>query len=319
MLKIQYRKAKDGGIEVLRCFGAQDRITVPEQIEGKAVTKIGDYAFSAHKRKEDECKEVTIGEDFFGNEDAQIFYGEAVKEVYLPPSVVEIGKYAFYGCVNLTTLGFSDSLLRTGAGIFTGCKLQKIYYDIYKNNKSALRDVVRDTRFPLQVHINYKNEERKTRLFYPEYYEEAVENTPARIIETHFHGTGYQYRQSFMRGEIDYKKYDDVFPVAAVQEDPDIVWEILAGRMLMPYGVSDFAWMQYEGYVKQHQCEMMDYLKEEDQMSFLSLMAQKDYFSREGLDRAIDWASKKQKTEILSFLMDEQNRKFPKKRKTFEL
>ena len=147
-------------------------------------------------------------------------------------------------------MGFSDSLLRTGAGIFTGCKLQKIYYDVYEDKKSALRDVVRDTRFPLQVNIRYKEEEKQSRLFYPEYYEEAVENTPARIVETHFHGTGYQYRQSFLRGEIDYRKYDDIFPVAAVQEDLDIVWEILAGRMLMPYGVSDFCMDAIRGIYK---------------------------------------------------------------------
>ena len=152
-----------------------------------------------------------------------------------------------------------------------------------------------------------------------EIYEEAVENTPARIVETHFHGTGYQYRQSFLRGEIDYRKYDDIFPVAAVQEDLDIVWEILAGRMLMPYGVSDFAWMQYEGYVKQNQCEMMNYLKEEDQMPFINLMAEKNYFSKEGIEAAIDWASRKQKTELLSILMNEQHKRFPKKKKTFEL
>ena len=253
-----------------------------------------------NRAKEDEAKEIMIGEDFLGSEDEPMFCGEAVKEVYLPPDTVEIGKYAFYGCVNLTTLGFSDSLLRTGAGIFTGCKLQKIYYDVYEDKKSALRDVVRDTRFPLQVNIRYKEEEKQSRLFYPEYYEEAVENTPARIVETHFHGTGYQYRQSFLRGEIDYRKYDDIFPVAAVQEDLDIVWEILAGRMLMPYGVSDFAWMQYEGYVKQNQCEMMNYLKEEDQMPFINLMAEKNYFSKEGIEAAIDWASRKQKTELLS-------------------
>ena len=207
---------------------------------------------------------------------------------------------------------------KTGAGIFTGCKLQKIYYDVYEDKKSALRDVVRDTRFPLQVNIRYK-EEKQSRLFYPEYYEEAVENTPARIVETHFHGTGYQYRQSFLRGEIDYRKYDDIFPVAAVQEDLDIVWEILAGRMLMPYGVSDFAWMQYEGYIKQNQCEMMNYLKEEDQMPFINLMAEKNYFSKEGIEAAIDWASRKQKTELLSILMNEQHKRFPKKKKTFEL
>jgi len=182
-----------------------------------------------------------------------------------------------------------------------------------------LRDVVRDTRFPLQVHINYKNEGTKSCLFYPEYYEEAVENTPARIIETHFHGTGYQYRQSFLRGEIDYRKYDDVFPVAAVQEDPDIIWKILSGRMLMPYGMSDFAWMQYEGYIKQHQCEMMNYLTEENQMPFVQFMAEKNYFTKDGIEAAIDWASKKHKTELLSFLMNEQHKRFPKKKKTFEL
>ena len=280
MLKIQYRDAKDGGIEVLRCFSKEDQVEIPSEIEGKRVTKIGDYAFSAHKRKEDEAKEIMLGEDFLGSEDEPMFCGEAVKEVYLPPDTVEIGKYAFYGCVNLTTLGFSDSLLRTGAGIFTGCKLQKIYYDVYEDKKSALRDVVRDTRFPLQVNIRYH--------------------------------LGY-------KGEIDYRKYDDIFPVAAVQEDLDIVWEILAGRMLMPYGVSGFAWMQYEGYVKQNQCEMMNYLKEEDQMPFINLMAEKNYFSKEGIEAAIDWASRKQKTELLSILMNEQHKRFPKKKKTFEL
>ena len=288
MLKIQYRNAKDGGIEVLRCFSQEQQVTIPAQIEGKAVTKIGDYAFSSHKRKEDEAKEIKIGEDFFENEEEPMFCGENVKEVYLPHTAVEIGKYAFYGCVNLTTLGFSDSLLR-------------------------------DTRFPLQVHINYKNEGTKSCLFYPEYYEEAVENTPARIIETHFHGTGYQYRQSFLRGEIDYRKYDDVFPVAAVQEDPDIIWKILSGRMLMPYGMSDFAWMQYEGYIKQHQCEMMNYLTEENQMPFVQFMAEKNYFTKDGIEAAIDWASKKHKTELLSFLMNEQHKRFPKKKKTFVL
>ena len=169
MLKIQYRDAKDGGIEVLRCFSKEDQVEIPSEIEGKRVTKIGDYAFSAHKRKEDEAKEIMIGEDFLGSEDEPMFCGEAVKEVYLPPDTVEIGKYAFYGCVNLTTLGFSDSLLRTGAGIFTGCKLQKIYYDVYEDKKSALRDVVRDTRFPLQVNIRYK-EEKQSRVFFTEYY-----------------------------------------------------------------------------------------------------------------------------------------------------
>ena len=73
MLKIQYRDAKDGGIEVLRCFSKEDQVEIPSEIEGKRVTKIGDYAFSAHKRKEDEAKEIMIGEDFLGSEDEPMF------------------------------------------------------------------------------------------------------------------------------------------------------------------------------------------------------------------------------------------------------
>ena len=35
MLKIQYRDAKDGGIEVLRCFSKEDQVEIPSEIEGK--------------------------------------------------------------------------------------------------------------------------------------------------------------------------------------------------------------------------------------------------------------------------------------------
>ena len=122
-----------------------------------------------------------------------------------------------------------------------------------------------------------------------------------------------------MRGEIDYRKYDDIFPVAAVQEDLDIVWEILAGRMLMPYGVSDFAWMQYEGYVKAEPMWDDELFKRRRSDAIINLMAEKNYFSKEGIEAAIDWASRKQKTELLSILMNEQHKRFPKKKKTFEL
>ena len=60
MLKIQYRNAKDGGIEVLRCFSQEQQVTIPAQIEGKAVTKIGDYAFSSHKRKDADTTDCCI-------------------------------------------------------------------------------------------------------------------------------------------------------------------------------------------------------------------------------------------------------------------
>ena len=44
MLEIHYREIKDGTIEILRCFGNGDSVVLPDEIHGKTVTKIGDYA-----------------------------------------------------------------------------------------------------------------------------------------------------------------------------------------------------------------------------------------------------------------------------------
>ena len=49
------------------------------------------------------------------------------------------------------------------------------------------------------------NEERgkiSARLVFPEHYEEAVENTPARILFTQHHGSGNNYRQCFYNKEM---------------------------------------------------------------------------------------------------------------------
>ncbi len=40
MLKIQYRDAKDGGIEVLRCFSKEDQVEIPSEIEGKRLRRL---------------------------------------------------------------------------------------------------------------------------------------------------------------------------------------------------------------------------------------------------------------------------------------
>lgn len=319
MLRIEYRDIKDG-VEVLRCFGNDSTITLPESIEGKPILKIGNYAFSQYKKKEEEAKSITLGA-VFENSALEMIYGDKVREVYLSSKTEEIGKYAFYGCINLEKLGFSDALLRTGTGIFTGCKLKEIRLDLYQGRKSALRDIVTDTRFPLKTKLLYhKNEHiEEVSLIFPEYYEEAVENTPARIIENHFHGTGYKYRQCFFRGEVDYEKYDDLFTEAVVLEDEDIISDIAFGRLLYPYNLTEHHKQEYLDYISSHQSEMMKALINHEDMDGIKIFSFENIWTRECIDEAIDLASAKGKTEILSYLMDEKNRKFSKKKKTFEL
>lgn len=61
----------------------------------------------------------------------------------------------------------------------------------------------------------------RCRLTFPEYYEEAVENTPARIIDTHWHGSGYKYRQCFPETKLNLRLYDELFPLCSCQEFGD--------------------------------------------------------------------------------------------------
>ena len=132
MLKIQYRDAKDWrNRSSFVVFSKEDQVEIPSEIEGKRVTKIGDYAFSAHKRKEDEAKEIMIGEDFLGSEDEPMFCGEAVKEVYLPPDTVEIGKYAFlWMCKSDNTWVFRFSFKNRSRNFLQDASCKKIYYDV---------------------------------------------------------------------------------------------------------------------------------------------------------------------------------------------
>ena len=54
-------------------------------------------------------------------------------------------------------------------------------------------------------------------------------------------------------------------------------------------------------------------------MEILRFLVQNKYVSEEALLSGIESASEERKTEILSFLMDEKRKLYPKKKKTFDL
>ena len=68
-------------------------------------------------------------------------------------------------------------------------------------------------------------------VYIPDYYEEGKENTPARIIDIVYHGTGYKYRNCFLYRQIQFEKYDAVFPFAAAQESASVCISIIRSRL----------------------------------------------------------------------------------------
>ena len=101
-----------------------DYVEVPEKIDGKPVTRIGDYAFygCALLTEVDIPDGVTsIGVGAF--EDCSY-----LDCMYLPDSVTSIGEWAFGKCAMLKDLPMSDSLTRIEDWAFYGCaSLTEVY------------------------------------------------------------------------------------------------------------------------------------------------------------------------------------------------
>lgn len=92
----EYHILPDGGVETAAYLGDADIIIIPEEIDGRPVSRVGEYTFFeclARTITIPEC--VThIGEGAFGN-------CENLKNLRVPANVAYIGKHAFGGCPNL--------------------------------------------------------------------------------------------------------------------------------------------------------------------------------------------------------------------------
>ncbi|MCI9440478.1 MAG: leucine-rich repeat domain-containing protein [Ruminococcus sp.] len=326
-MKVHYR-IQEYFIEIVRCFGTEPRVILPEQIEGYPVKRVAAYAFSSRKDKED--TDILVyegaGEPLFVEQE-KLLAGEAVEEVIFPDTVEEIGNYIFYGCKELKKLEFSDSLERIGSGAFTGCSnMGSLRVHLKHGERSCVKEILGDlwqridVIFEVQADGTDEIENREIYLVFPEHYEEAVENTPARILFTQHHGIGNHYRQCFYNREMDYRKYDSLFPLAAAQDDTDVLTDLIFGRLCCSYRLTREHEKMYEEYVIEHQREVAGYLTARDRLDLLSEISSRKLWKQEGLEDAIDAAAKNEKAEILSFLMNEKHLLFPeKKRKRFEL
>ena len=107
---------------------------------------------------------------------------------------------------------------------------------------------------------NAQEEVQAVRLVFPEHYEEAVENTPARILFTQHHGTGNNYRQCFYGREMDFRKYDSIFSLAVAQEKPEVLADMVFSRLTGPCGLTAEHRAIYEAYVRNHPRDAARYL-----------------------------------------------------------
>ena len=322
-MKIYYRE-KSGGIEILRCFGIEGRVEIPGMIDDKLIISAAPYAFSSHMDEKEELKNASLWEVSeglgFGREE-RVLAGNDVEEIVFPDTLKEIGRYIFYGCGNLKKLELSDSLMQIGCGAFTGCHaLEKLTVHMKQGKKSGIKEMLGEMWQRINVNFLYEYEEdgieksdimhrrenkSEARLVFPEHYDEAVENTPARFLFTDDHGSGCFYRQCFYDKELNYQEYDRLFEMAVAMDKLEVLVDMSFGRLEFPYELTGKARENYREYIRKNLGDIAEYLVKQEDMHRLEVISSQKLWTLEGIDSALDCASKRKETEVSAFLMNE--------------
>ena len=152
-LKCLYKENGDS-VTILRCYGEYGRIVLPESINGKKVTELGDYIFSEDMRHKPEGKiwmENGTSEERCADENTAAC-GSRVREICLPSTIKKIGRYAFYNCYSLKKLAMFSTAVDIGAGAFNGCRqIDELTIGVIKGERSCLKEVLAELNESLTV------------------------------------------------------------------------------------------------------------------------------------------------------------------------
>ena len=228
-----------------------------------------------------------------------------------------VGAYGFYNCGRLKRLELYSTTLDWGTGVFAGCGgIRELEIHVDESRRSCLKEILAELRQTLTV--DYDGAER-ARLIFPEFFEEAVENTPARILVTNTHGCGQKYRNAFVGTQFQFREYDSLFPHVQVQEPEELAVELAMGRLRYPCCLAEEHRAQYMDYLREHRiaaaCQAVDGSDGEK----LEWLTGEIRYEAEDLNTVIERAGMKGNTAAVSLLMDKARRKGTVRRRKFGL
>lgn len=313
-MKLLYEETLDG-ISVRRCYGLDGIVQIPDRIDGKPVTGLEGYLFSETVRGRGVPPHEYEGEPEL--------CGSQVKELVLPRYAKRIGTYAFYNCSGLRKLSCQSTVDDWGAGVFTGCTgIASLDICVREEGKSCFREILSELRQTLDVDYRREDGTLLAKLVFPEYFEESVENTPARIIMREMHGCGHMYRYCFDGTRFDVGEYDRLFPHVIVQEKPELVTRLALYRLYWPWGLKEEAAKAYQDYIAAHAGDAAEGILKRGERDILGLMARSGFIGRDGLGQMLDAASRGGNAADAALLMDIKHERFghvPLRARTFEL
>lgn len=298
---------KQGELCISRCYGLDGCAVIPDVLEEGRVTELSSYIFSEQVRGRQAPPDTWMGEP--------AVQGEMLTELQLPRYLRKVGAYALYNCSRLKRLSFWSTTLDWGAGVFTGCSaIERLEIRLAEGRKSCFQEVISELHQTLTADLRDEDGRMKARLIFPEYYEESVENTPARIIMREVHGCGHMYRYCFQNTAFAFGEYDSLFPYVQVQEKPELVVMLALYRLYWPWGLEKKASEVYEAYVKLHPAEAAAGLLRNQEEDILLWLAEKPWMGEEALKIMTGEAAAARNTGAAAGLMDLLHRRFPSRK-----
>lgn len=323
-MRYLYRRNKNG-ICIDRIFGHDGIVELPDQLENLPVTELGAYVFSAHMDAKE--LEALKSSGTFCAEDGRVvadedgepeISGSIVQEIYFPQYLKKIGRYAFYNCFNLKKISFFGALKDIGAGALTGChKIERISVKSDADEETCLKEFLMELPEVLCVDMELNGVQGK--FWFPEFFEEGIENTPARILENRVHGSGLRYRNSIVHRKLHTLEYDSLFSCAVVLEKESVVIRLALDRILYPAELTIEAEERYMEYLKEHMETAVSVLGEQKNYGAMTEILQKMAPERMQIETMLETAQGAGDSRWVSILMNLLQGQGRKKRKAFEL
>lgn len=113
----EYIMLEDGTVEIAKYRGNAEELTIPDKLDGKAVTGIGRYAFNGCES----LKSVTVPYGVAAVADGAFYDCHSMQAITLPDSVTRIGEQAFFNCESLENITLPDSITDIGYWAFASC------------------------------------------------------------------------------------------------------------------------------------------------------------------------------------------------------
>ena len=304
------------GVTILRAATCDADAVLPDELFGLPVTRLSDRCLApgaADVPGEELELRCGVPEGDFDN--------RRIRRLTLPGALKSVGDYAFLNLREMEELCLSDALQGVGGACFMNCRAFS-RLDLTRSGDAqgpALAAIVSALPQELLVTV-HGGAEGELRLVFPEYVERYEENSPARHFDFKIGGAGYPYHNVFRSRRLHFSDYDALFPgMLAVEHEEDTALRLAFCRLRSPAGLTETAQRRYRAYLEGHRLEALRYALQTKDAESLRLALTLPGLAEPELAAALDQARAAGNTEAAAVLLEERHRRFPGKKKAWDL